>query len=179
VKSERYRELVEAAEHGAEAAPTKPTEVEDELSAEIKALFKNIRRALRDYPALRRKYFKRMVKLYPQLKSTARKSILPAVSPSSLSDYGSDSDQDGAIALSRVRTVHDYEGYSSTSDIGSDSESSMGSLDSDNEGPSSGGNGGGGGRAMPKPSVGAYYLLNRQEEDVDPRITKLSRPKGN
>jgi ATP-binding cassette subfamily B protein len=168
VKSERYRELVEAAEHG-ETKPAKPAEVQDELSAEIKALFKNVRRALRDYPALRRKYFKQMVKLYPQLKSTARKTILPAVSPSSLSDYGSDSDQDG-IALSRVRTQRDYEGYSS-SDVGSDSESSVGSLDSDSEGPS-------GSRTLPKASVGAYYLLNRQDEDMDPRITKLNRPKG-
>ena len=162
VKSERYKELVEAAEHGEQIAK-KPDASEDELSAEIKALFKNIKRALRQYPALRKKYLKKMVRLLPQLKSVKRLREEPS-SPRSMSDAGSDTEE--GVRLSRVR-IPDYEGYSS-SDQGSDSESSVSSIDSDMEATPS----------LPQASVGAYYMLEHVRDDDDPRLAKLRKSAG-
>jgi len=163
VKSERYRELVEAAEHGEEVKRQgeQGKEGAEELSAEIKVLFKNIKRALRDYPALRRKYLKKMAALYPQLRSSRRPKQLTIHPELSDSDAGSDT-EDG-VRLSRVRAP-DFEGYSS-SDQGSDSDS-LSSMESDADSsiPSS----------LPQASVGAYYLLDQRDDD-DPRLARLKR----
>lgn len=163
VVSERYRELVEAAQHGegaikARRAAAQQAGAEDELSAEIKVLFKNIKRALRQYPALRKKYLKKMVALYPQLRVRKQKPLPTMPRNASDSSFGSDSEE--GVRLSRVR--RDFDG----SDNGSDSESSMSSTEteSDMDLPPS----------MPSSSVGAYYLLG-QQDDEDPRLSRLRK----
>lgn len=163
--SERYRELVEAAQHGEEAIRERKQAAQqagatEELSAEIRVLFKNIKRALRQYPALRKKYLKKMVALYPQLKSRKRSGAQPTI-PRSASSSSLGSDSEEGVRLSRVR--RDFgEGYSSSdlsSDHGSDSESS-----SDMDMASS----------LPQSSVGAYYNLGHPE-DEDPHLARLRR----
>lgn len=163
VASERYRELVEAAQHGDDAikarkAAAQQAGADEELSAEIKVLFKNIKRALRQYPALRKKYLKKMAALYPQLR--IRKSKPTPTIPRNASDSSFGSDSEEGVRLSRVR--RDFDG----SDNGSDSESSMSSIEteSDMDLPPS----------MPSSSVGAYYLLG-QQDDEDPRLSRLRK----
>lgn len=166
VSSERYRELVEAAQHDGDGGAIKARKVaaqqagaEEELSAEIKVLFKNIKRALRQFPALRKKYLKKMAALYPQLRVRKQKPT-PTI-PRNASDSSLGSDSEEGVRLSRVR--RDLEGYSS-SEHGSDSESSMSSAESDMDLP----------RSLPQSSVGAYYLLG-QQDDEDPRLTRLRK----
>lgn len=163
VVSERYRELVEAAQHGDDAikarkAAAQQAGADEELSAEIKVLFKNIKRALRQYPALRKKYLKKMAALYPQLRIRKQKPTPTIPRNASDSSFGSDSEE--GVRLSRVR--RDFDG----SDNGSDSESSLSSIEteSDMDLPPS----------MPSSSVGAYYLLG-QQDDEDPRLSRLRK----
>lgn len=151
--SERYRELVEAAEHGEKKDKAVPKEEEpDELSAEIKVLFKNIRRALREYPALRKKYLKQMVKLYPQLRQAKKHAVVVpkvSISPSS-SEANSDSeDGQGGVRLTRVRPTR--HGDDSSSDQGSDAESIV-SYESDTD-------------QQPKGSLQQYYALQSDDDD--------------